>query len=84
MIILGKRHSQSKPSDALNEILTALVAKSIQGMYSAFGRETHGLKKKKFIDTEVYKELECKFLFLNKITFDLAKFKPFLNVVLYI
>lgn len=68
MTILGKRHSQSKPSDGLNEILTALMAKSVQGLYSAFGRETHGQKKNKFIDTEVYKELECKFLFNNKIT----------------
>lgn len=63
MTILGKRHSESKPSEGLNEILTALMSKTVQQLYTAFGREVNGKRKKRLMDTEMYIELECKFFF---------------------
>lgn len=47
-----------KTSEAINGVLPRILKKSVQELYTAFGREVNGKKKKKFMETAVYKEFE--------------------------
>jgi hypothetical protein len=42
--------STSKLSENLNTVISKIISKSVQLLYSAFGRETNGIKKLNFSD----------------------------------
>uniref|UniRef100_A0A2S2PT21 DUF4806 domain-containing protein n=1 Tax=Schizaphis graminum TaxID=13262 RepID=A0A2S2PT21_SCHGA len=46
-----------KLSDNMTVVIPQIMSKSVQVMYSAFGRETNGIKKLNFSATETYKHL---------------------------
>lgn len=49
--------SSVKLSDNMTVVIPQIMSKSVQVMYSAFGRETNGIKKLNFSATETYKHL---------------------------
>lgn len=49
--------STSKISENLNNVIPKIISKSVQILFSAFGRETNGIKKLNFSRTETCKML---------------------------
>ncbi|XP_050066226.1 uncharacterized protein LOC126555334 [Aphis gossypii] len=49
--------SSVKLSNNMTVVIPQIMSKSVQVMYSAFGRETNGIKKLNFSATETYKHL---------------------------
>ena len=49
--------SSAKLSENLTAVIPKILAKPVQLLYSAFGRETNGVKKMNFSLTETYKLL---------------------------
>lgn len=46
-----------KISENLSTVIPKIMTKDVQVMYSAFGRETNGIKKLNFSETNTYKYL---------------------------
>lgn len=46
-----------KLSENLTTVIPKIITKDVQIMYSAFGRETNGVKKLNFSETNTYKYL---------------------------
>lgn len=79
--------STTKVSDILTAIIPRIISKNVQLLYTAFGRETNGVKKLNFSGTESYKYLLGIYnikhififisnseLFLYKINFNICMF----------
>lgn len=45
----------AKISENLKAVIPKIIVKDVQLLYSAFGRETHGIKKLNFSNTTTYK-----------------------------
>ena len=56
--------STVKLADNLTAVIPAIITKNVQMLYTAYGRETNGVKKLDFSKTQTYKYLRGKIILL--------------------